>query len=582
MASPGPTQFFTEAFAGVSYDEDPQKALQGLDEWEIPESIYRKDGSCMSIWELARVNGYHFEGDLNEASGSDFDKAFVEFGVNPVVGPVTLDHLELDPELSTPIVIDDVIPPSTCSNQSQSDTVYPLNTLNYLENANVGPPMAVVQLTPATQKAPVTIAKAIEVAPVIAGPVAQVATQKAPVTTAKAVEVGPVTATPAAPAQVTPTTGTAIGTVKVFDLAQGKSRPQPAKRPPKQKAKQKAKRAPKNKENDELHTKQKKAKANSTPRKAKGKTTAAPVTPPQKIAPAPTTPMPVPMSRFPASMTPVTGDARKTSVHSSQQEMLRTQQRLQDQENLLRIEWHQVKQQHAQLKQQQPGNELQLQIHQQLCQLNQQQFLLCLQRINQHKAQVCQFRNQFQIPAPQPVQHSTQMQAVYPTPPKDRMLFVMKQTQQLQAAAGQPVQHSAQMQAVHPTPPKDRMQMQSVMKQTQQLQAAAGQQVQQPAHQMQGVSPITHKERMQSIMHQTQNIQTTAAQRAQQPIKQMQSVSSLSATSPKKRDFQFMENIVPTNFVANPNNHARWGMSPNGDRTYLGGPQAKKARTSRK
>lgn len=57
MASPRPTQFFTEAFAGVSYDEDPQKALQGLDEWEIPESIYRKDGSCMSIWELARVNG---------------------------------------------------------------------------------------------------------------------------------------------------------------------------------------------------------------------------------------------------------------------------------------------------------------------------------------------------------------------------------------------------------------------------------------------------------------------------------------------------------------------------------------------
>lgn len=489
--------------------------------------------------------GYHFEGDLNEASGSDFDKAFVEFGVNPVVGPATLDHLELDPELSTPIVIDDVIPPSTCTNQSQSDTVYPLNTLNYLENANLGPPMAVVQLTPATQKAPVTIAKAIEVAPVIAGPVAQVATQKAPVTIAKAVEVAPVTATPAAPAQVTPTTGTAIGTVKVFDLAQGKSRPQPAKRPPKQKAKQKAKRAPKNKENDELHTKQKKAKANSTPRKAKGKTTAAPVTPPQKIAPAPTTPMPVPMSRFPASMTPVTGDARKTSVHSSQQEMLRTQQRLQDQENLLRIEWHQVKQQHAQLKQQQPGNEHQLQIHQQQCQLNQQQFLLCLQRINQHKAQVCQFRNQFQIPA-QPVQHSTQMQAVYPTPPKDRM------------------------------------QMQFVMKQTQQLQAAAGQQVQQPTHQMQGVSPITHKERMQSIMHQTQNIQTTAAQRAQQPIKQMQSVSSLSATSPNKRDFQFMENIVPTNFVANPNNHARWGMSPNGDRTYLSGPQAKKARTSRK
>lgn len=57
MASPGPTQFFTDALAAVPYDEDPQKALLGLDEWEIPESINRKDGSCMSIWELARANG---------------------------------------------------------------------------------------------------------------------------------------------------------------------------------------------------------------------------------------------------------------------------------------------------------------------------------------------------------------------------------------------------------------------------------------------------------------------------------------------------------------------------------------------
>ncbi|KAJ9487389.1 hypothetical protein VN97_g5926 [Penicillium thymicola] len=546
MASPVPTQFFTEALAGVSYDEDPQKALQGLDEWEIPESVYRKDGSCMSIWELARVNGYHFEGDLNEAPGSDFDKAFVEFGVNPVVGPVTLDHLELDPELSTSIVIDDVTPPSTCTNQSQSGTVYPLNTLNYLETADLGPPMAVVQLTTATQKAPVTIAKAVKVAPVTAAPVTQVATavaERAPVILDPAVQVAPV--------QVTPTTGTAIGTVKVFDLAQGKSRPQPAKRPPKQKAK----RVPKNKQNDELHTKQKKAKANSTPRKATGKTTVAPVTPPQKIAPALATPMPVPMSRFPASMTPVTGDARKTSVHSSQQEMLQTQQRLQDQEERLRIEWHQLKQQNAHLKQQQPGDEHQLQIHQQQCQLSKQRFELCLQKINQHKAQVHQFRDQFQIPAPQRVQQSAQMQAVYPTPPKDRMQSVMKQTQQLHAAAGQQVQ---------------------------------------PAHQMQGVSPTTHKERMQSIMHQTQNLQTAAAQRVQQPTKQMQgiystptkehmqSVSSLSAASPKKRDFQFMENIVPTNFVANPNNYARWGITPNDDRTYLNGPRAKKARTSRK
>ena len=64
--------------------------------------------------------GYHFKGDPDEGAGSEFDKAFVEFGVNPVVGPATLDHLELDPESSAPIVIDDVTLPSTCTNQSST------------------------------------------------------------------------------------------------------------------------------------------------------------------------------------------------------------------------------------------------------------------------------------------------------------------------------------------------------------------------------------------------------------------------------------------------------------------------------
>lgn len=171
----------------------------------------------------------------------------------------------------------------------------------------------------------------------------------------------------------------------------------------------------------------------------------------------------------------------------------------------------------------------------------------------------------------------------------------MQQPQQFQVAAAQQVQQpTQQMQADFLTPPEGRMQ--SAMQQTQQLQTSAAQQ---PTQQMQGVLPITTKERMQSMMYQTQNLQTAVAQRVQQPTTQqpttqmqgiystptkehMQSVSSLSPASPKKRSFQFMENIVPTDFVANPNNHARWSISPNGDRTYLNGPQAKKARTSRK
>ena len=71
MASPGPTEFFTDTLAAVSYDEDPQKALLGLDEWEIPESIYREDGSCMSIWELARANGNYISFFLGPLDRTD-------------------------------------------------------------------------------------------------------------------------------------------------------------------------------------------------------------------------------------------------------------------------------------------------------------------------------------------------------------------------------------------------------------------------------------------------------------------------------------------------------------------------------
>ncbi|KGO37952.1 hypothetical protein PEX1_055440 [Penicillium expansum] len=668
MEATEPTQFFTDALADVPYDEDPHKALLRLDEWELPESIFRKDGSCLSIWELARANGYRFEGDPDEASGSTFDNAFVELGVDPVVGPATLDHLELDPESSTPIVIDNVTPPSTCPNQQS--TIYPLDTLNSLENADLGPPMVVVQLTPTTDatvtpNAPAIIGTAVKVAsvttaPITAAPVTKVAavtrvaavnkvatapTERASVIIGPAVQVTPATAAPVTQATppinhitqavpvtnatsvaqcapsivgssalVTPaTSGSAIGTVKVFDLPQGKSRPQPDKRPPKQNTK----RVPKNKQDDELHKNQKKAKAQSTRRKAKGKTNVAPNTPPQKIAPAP------------ASMTPVTGDTRKAVRFYSQQQHLQIQGLLRSQEQTLRTEWSQLQQHLDHLKQQQPGNQQQLQIHQQQCQLQQQQMMLCRQKIMQYKQTVRQYRDQqkkqhamqqqLQTAAAHQFQQPTQqMEAVYSTPSNQRMQSVMQQPQQFQAAAAQHVQQPIQqMEAVYPTPPKERMQsmmqqtqqlqamqavystpsqgrMQSMMQQTQQFQTAAAQQVQQPTQQMQADYPTPPKERMQSMMQQTQQLQASAAQRVQQPTRPMQgvyctptkeraqSVSSLSAASPSKRSFQFMESIVPPNFVANPNNHPRWSVSPNGDRTYLGGPQAKKARVSRK
>ena len=69
-----PTQFFTDAFieeayekapneattdapADAPYDEHPQQAILGLDEWKVLANIFRADGSCMTLWELARANG---------------------------------------------------------------------------------------------------------------------------------------------------------------------------------------------------------------------------------------------------------------------------------------------------------------------------------------------------------------------------------------------------------------------------------------------------------------------------------------------------------------------------------------------
>ncbi|KAJ5972197.1 uncharacterized protein N7479_002115 [Penicillium vulpinum] len=661
-----PTQFFLDALAEVPYDEDSSKALLGLDEWKIPESIYYEDGSCMSLCELARFNGYEFEGE------NDFDHAFAEFGVNPVVGPATLDHLELGPELSTPIVTDDVATLRTCA--KQSSTVYPLDTLNSLENAELGPPLAVVQVTPATaapvpQHASTSIGTSVKVAPVTQA--STTVTQRAPVTIDPPIQTtistgvpvtrvttvtqfAPITIEPATQV-ASPISSSATGLGKVITLSEGKSRSQPAKRQPKQRAKQ----APKNKEDDELHNTQKKTKAQSTPRKAKGKTTVAPkeqstppkakgkttvspkaqstprkakgkttvapATPLQKIAPAPITPMSAPLARFPAPVTPVTGVTRTPVANPSQQ------QQLQSREQCLRMEWERLQQHNAQLKQQkdyleqqQPNDQQRLQVHERQWKIHQQQFAQCYQNIMQYRQQVRyqqqQQHQQFQTAVAQQVQQPTpNMQAVYPTTFKGNMQPMMQQSHQLQAPATQQVQQVQKVQhptqhnqKCYPTPPKERAQsmmqqlpvaqqarqltqpmqcMQPVMQQPQRFQAPAAHQVQQPTPNMQAVYPTTPKARMQPVMQQSQQFQASAAQHVQPPVQpeiypsppeSMQSISSLSAPSPGKRTFEFMENIMPKNFVANPNNHARWSFTPNGDRTYLNGSQAKKARVSKK
>lgn len=109
-----------------------------------------------------------------------------------------------------------------------------------------------------------------------------------------------------------------------------------------------------------------------------------------------------------------------------------------------------------------------------------------------------------------------------------------------------------------------------------------------------GIYPTPPKERSQSTLYQPQQAVAAATQRAQQQTRQMQNVfaaptmepvsssSSLGSTSSDKRNFEFVENVTPPNFVANPNNHARWGVGPTGDRTYLNGSPTKKARIARK
>lgn len=125
-------------------------------------------------------------------------------------------------------MVDDVTPLSTCTNQP---TVYPLDTLKYLENADLGPPLAVVQVTPTknaptTQNASVTIDTAVKVAPVTAAPVTQVAavtqvatsvTQHTPIAIDPAVQL--TAAADTSVTQATPPTSQATNVVPVANVA---------------------------------------------------------------------------------------------------------------------------------------------------------------------------------------------------------------------------------------------------------------------------------------------------------------------------------------------------------------------------
>ena len=65
-----PTQFSLDEFVDLPCDQDSQMLssssfgmpsnedhILGLDEWKIPEKLFPKDGSSISLWELARANG---------------------------------------------------------------------------------------------------------------------------------------------------------------------------------------------------------------------------------------------------------------------------------------------------------------------------------------------------------------------------------------------------------------------------------------------------------------------------------------------------------------------------------------------
>ncbi|KAJ5659527.1 hypothetical protein N7507_005978 [Penicillium longicatenatum] len=77
------------------------------------------------------------------------------------------------------------------------------------------------------------------------------------------------------------------------------------------------------------------------------------------------------------------------------------------------------------------------------------------------------------------------------------------------------------------------------------------------------------------------------------PINRQQSFAASASVTPSpppkpspelvsnKRTYSFISEMVPKNFVANPNNHGRWRFDRQGNREYLNGPAAKRSRTSK-
>jgi hypothetical protein len=77
------------------------------------------------------------------------------------------------------------------------------------------------------------------------------------------------------------------------------------------------------------------------------------------------------------------------------------------------------------------------------------------------------------------------------------------------------------------------------------------------------------------------------------PINRQQSFAASASVTPSpppkpspelvsnKRTYSFINEMVPKNFVANPNNHGRWRFDRQGNREYLNGPAAKRSRTSK-
>ncbi|KAJ5779459.1 hypothetical protein N7457_007179 [Penicillium paradoxum] len=597
-----------------------------LGDWErSAPTLSSEERTCLPTYETIRFDG-HKPMDHGNA-GLDFDKAFAELDPkdDPVLGLDTLGNLEdlaleqLYPQPLTPIVTYDT-PPSSCMSQSDTvtltdisnfseDTVpltdisnfsedtVPLNDIsNFSEDTDSGSALETDTATfatsaPLNQDAPLSSTSVFQgnadtslisasVSRMNKGPshISALNNQATPVdqvaliaqlgphtglnlnhvsafnqanfgTAAAVVQNAPIAHTPytgidmnlvsafnqanlvipapvaqAAPASfVHPATGTHIsqtdsGTSGFLPGPAKLFTMETAKRPPKQKSK----RIPQNKQVDELHGDEKRKITLTTPRKAKAKKNQAPITPLQKIASV--TPM-TPVKGVVGTVIPQTPAPPKTPAP-----LMTPMTR---------------------------GNE-QTVSKAPIAYSNPQQRLQIRER---------QLRFEWQLLQAQRA-HLEQQQ-----PPSD--------AQQLQIYERQTQLHNDQLNICKQKIMHHREQMRGFMYRQQNLQHFQAAAAQRPAYQMPAVYPTPPKERVQPTLYQPQQVAFSAP-----AMGHAQSGSSLSSASSSassgKRKFEFVENVVPPNFVANPNNHARWDVGPAGERIYLNGRQAKKARIAQK